>query len=72
MSQVYKSKVREDVDVEASIGFGCGVVRLTMCPGDMTWTCDLDPEAARDLGLALMDAANEIDRRLTKKHAIGS
>lgn len=72
MSQVYKSKVREDVDVEASIGFGCGSVRLTMSPGDMAWTCDLDAEAARDLGLALMDAANAIDSRLSKKRETGS
>ena len=67
MSEVFEKKVREDVSVKGRIGFGVGTVTLEMSPGDMTWMCDMDPEAARDLGVALMDAANELDRRLTKK-----
>lgn len=65
--EAYGKHVSDDVEVRGRISFGAGTVTLIMCPGDMKWTCDLDPEIARELGLALMDAANEIDRRLTKK-----
>lgn len=67
MSDVYGNQVREDVSVRAAIGFGSGTVTLTMSPGDMTWTCDMSAETARDLGLALMDAASAIDQRLARK-----
>ena len=67
MSDAYGNQVREDVAVRGRLGFGTGTVTLIMSPGDMKFTCDMDAETARDLGVALMDAANAIDQRLAHK-----
>lgn len=61
MGQVYENKISDDVEVTADVGYGRGVT-LKVCPGSLSWEWYMEPDQAREIGLALMDAANAVDK----------
>lgn len=69
MTQVYDNKISDDVEVTADVGYGRGVT-LKVCPGSLSWEWYMEPDQAREIGLALMDAANAVDKPTRHDDAI--
>ena len=59
--QVFARAIADDLRVEGTVGYGPAVT-LRVSPGDMKFEFSMDPDVARELGVALMDAAAAADQ----------
>lgn len=59
---VFARKLADDIEVEGDVGHYGRIVFLRLDSGSLSIELELDPEQAREVGLALMDAASAVEK----------